>query len=158
LEPTFDDKSGKRRVTGPIGFAIDGKNETAWGIDAGPGRRNVPRKGVFTAAKPIAFPRGTILTFHLVQNHGGWNSDDNQSHNLGRFRLAITSAPDAVADPVPAGVRAILTVPREKRTAAQTAAIFSYWRTTVPGWKEANDRIDALWSQHPEGASQLVMW
>src|SRR5262249_54741102 len=43
LEPNFDDKSKKRRVTGPVDYAIDGKDETAWGIDAGPGRRNVPR-------------------------------------------------------------------------------------------------------------------
>ena len=43
------DKSGKRRVTGPIEYAIDGKDETAWGIDAGPGRRNQPRKAVFRA-------------------------------------------------------------------------------------------------------------
>ncbi len=101
LEPIFDDKSGKKRVTGPIGFAIDGKNETAWGIDVGPGRRNQPRKAVFTAEKPVSFPGGTILTFHLAQNHGGWNSDDNQNYNLGRFRLAITTAPAATADPVP---------------------------------------------------------
>ena len=46
LEPLFDDKSGKKRVTGPVGFAIDDKDETAWGIDAGPGRRNAPRKAV----------------------------------------------------------------------------------------------------------------
>ena len=50
---------------------------------------------------PIANPGGTILTFYLKQNHGGWNSDDNQNHNLGRFRLSITTAPDAVADPLP---------------------------------------------------------
>ena len=37
LDPIFDDKSGKKRVTGPVGFAIDGKDETAWGIDVGPG-------------------------------------------------------------------------------------------------------------------------
>ncbi len=157
LEPIFDDRSGKKRVTGPVGFAIDGKNETAWGIDAGPGRRNVPRKAVFTVEQPIAFPRGTILTFHLTMNHGGWNSDDNQSHNLGRFRLAITAAPDAVADPVPHGVREILAIPRPKRTPAQIAAVFSYWRTTVPEWAEANARIEALWRQHPEGTTQLVM-
>ena len=41
------------RVTGPIEYAIDGKDETAWGIDAGPGRRNEPRKAVFVAEKPI---------------------------------------------------------------------------------------------------------
>ncbi len=157
LDPIFDDKSGKKRVTGPVGFAIDGKNDTAWGTDAGPGRRNQPRKAVFTADKPIAFPHGTILTFHLTQNHGGWNSDDNQSHNLGRFRLSVTSAPEPVADPVPAGVREILAIPRKQRSADQVAAVFSYWRTTVPEWVEANSRIEALWHQHPEGSSQLVL-
>ena len=58
LEPIFDDKSGKRRVTGPIEYAIDGKDETAWGIDAGPGLRNQPRKAVFVFEKPVAIPAG----------------------------------------------------------------------------------------------------
>ena len=56
LEPIFDDKSKTRRVTGPIAYAIDGKDETAWGIDAGPGRRNVPRKAVFVLEKPVVVP------------------------------------------------------------------------------------------------------
>ncbi len=83
LDAIYDDRSGKRRVTGPVAFAIDGNNETAWGTDIGPGRSNKPRKAVFLADKPIAFAKGTLLTFHLTQNHGGWNSDDNQNHNLG---------------------------------------------------------------------------
>ena len=44
LDPIYDDKTNKPRVTGPIEFAIDGKDDTAWGIDAGPGRRNQPRR------------------------------------------------------------------------------------------------------------------
>ncbi len=36
-------------------------------------------------------------------------------------------------------------------------AVFSYWRTTRPEWKAANDQIEALWKQHPEGSSQLVL-
>jgi hypothetical protein len=157
LEPIYDDKGGKRRVTGPIGFAIDGKRETAWGIDAGPGRRNQPRKAVFNLEKPISFPSGAVLTLHLAQNHGGWNSDDNQNHNLGRFRLSITSEPDVTADPLPKNVRDVLAIAREKRSPAQTAAIFSYWRTTVPEYTEANARIDELWRRHPEGSTQLVL-
>jgi len=157
LAKIFDDHSGKKRVTGPVGFAIDGKDETAWGIDEGPGRRNAPRKAVFTTEKPVTFPGGTILTFHLTANHGGWNSDDNQNNNLGRFRLSITTAPDAAADPLPRAVRQLLAIPCEKRTTAQIEAIFGYFRTTVPEWKDANDRIDALWKQHPEGSTQLVM-
>jgi hypothetical protein len=157
LEPEFDDRSGKKRVYGPIEFAIDGKDDTAWGIDAGPGRRNQSRKAVFLPDRPVAFPHGAILTFKLAQNHGGWNSDDNQNHNLGRFRLSVSAATNVVADPVPAGVREILRIPTEQRTPAQIATVFSYWRTTRPEFKEANDKIEALWHQWPEGAPTLVL-
>ncbi|HJQ26985.1 MAG TPA: DUF1553 domain-containing protein [Blastocatellia bacterium] len=157
LEAIFDDKSNRRRVTGPVEFAIDGKDETAWGIDAGPGRRNQPRKAVFTFEKPISNPGGTALTVYLTQNHGGWNSDDNQTNNLGRIRLSITGATDATADPLPQRVRDLLAIPRAERTPAQTQMVFSYWRTTIPEWQEANAQIAELWKQHPEGSSQLAL-
>ncbi len=157
LDPIFDDKSNKRRVTGPIEYAIDRKDETAWGIDVGPGRRNVPRQAVFVLESPVSFPSGALLTFKLVQNHGGWNSDDNQNNNLGRFRFAIADQSCAVADTVPRSVREIIAVPADQRTPAQVATVFSYWRTTVAEWKDANDRIESLWRHHPEGGSQLVL-
>ena len=157
LEAIYFDKSDKKRVTGPIDLAIDGKDETAWGIDVGPGLRNQPRKAVFNAETPIANDGETVLTFYLKQNAGGWNSDDNQNNNLGRIRLSVTTAPDAVADPVPAGVRTILAIPRAQRSPAQVQTVFNYWRTTVPEWKDENDTIAALWKEHPEGSSQLVL-
>src|SRR5262245_13634012 len=157
VEMKFNDKSGRRRVTGPIDFAIDGKDETGWSIDAGPGLRNQPRKAVFNLEKPLANAGGATLTFYLSQRHGGTNNNDNEQQGIGRFRLSMTSALDAVADPVPAGVREIFGVPREQRTKAQVEAMFSYWRTTVPEFAGYNRQIDALWRQHPEGASQLVM-
>jgi hypothetical protein len=157
LAAIYDDKSNKKRVTGPVQYAIDGKDETAWGTDAGPGRRNQPRKAVFLVEKPIAHTLGTILTFAITQNHGGWNSDDNQNHNLGRFRLSLTTKPGAEADPLPQRVRAIISRPRDHRTAAEEAAVFSYFRTTVAEWEVVNDKIEALWRQHPEGTSQLVL-
>ncbi|MGD9645847.1 MAG: PSD1 and planctomycete cytochrome C domain-containing protein [Pirellulales bacterium] len=157
LLPYYDDRSKKRRVTGPIEMAIDGNGDTAWGIDVGAPRRNEPRKAVFRAEAPIGFAGGTVLTFYLNQNHGGWNSDDNQNHNLGRFRLSITTAPDVVADPVPRRVREILEVPAGERSPEQIATVFSYWRTTVPEWSEANAEIEALWGEHPDGTTQLTL-
>ena len=157
LEPSFDDRSGRRRVTGPVEFAIDGKTETAWGIDNGPGRRNQPRQAVFVVETPISHPNGTLLTLLLHQSHGGWNSDDNQSHSLGRFRLSLTTAPDASVDPVPARVRDILELPSQRRTSLQQQRVFRYWRTTVPEWQAANDRIEELWQEHPQGSAQLVL-
>ncbi len=155
LLPMYNDKSDKKRVIGPIEFAIDGKDDTAWASDADPGRRNVPHQAVFTLDKPL--PDGSTLTFLLKQDHGGWNSDDNQNHNLGRFRLSLTTAPNAEADHVPVAVRAILAIPPERRFAEQQAAVFSHWRTTVAHWAEANKRIDELWQKHPEGSTQLVL-
>jgi hypothetical protein len=136
LEAMFHDKTDKKRVTGPVDFAIDGKDETAWGIDVGPGLRNVPRNAVFVLDQPVTDPQGVVLNVFLSQRHGGWNSDDNQNHNLGRIRLSVTSAADAIAEP---------------------PLNFSYWRTTVPEWKDANETIAAIWREHPEGSSQLVL-
>jgi hypothetical protein len=157
LEPNFDDRSKRKRVTGPVEFAIDDKDDTAWGIDAGPGRRNQERKAVFAVSKNIALPGGTVLTIHLVQNHGGWNSDEHMNNNVGRFRISVTGAANAVADPLPRRVRDILAIPRSKRTPAQTAAVFSYWRTTVPEWKEANAWIEDLWKEWPKGDTSLAL-
>lgn len=157
LEAIYDDKADSKRVTGPAEFAIDGKVETAWGIDAGPERRNLPRKIVFTAENPVENSNGTMLTFNLVQKHGGWNSDDNQNHNLGRFRFSVTSEPNPAADPLPQEIRDLVAAGPEGRTTADTEKIFSYWRTTVPEWEEANARIEALWQEHPPGSSQLVL-
>ena len=136
LGAIYDDKSKKRRLIGPIDFAIDGKDETAWGTDAGPGLRNQPRQAVFIASEPIDYEGGTILSIFLKQNHGGWNSDDNQSHNLGRLRLSISADAKAVAIPT---------------------LTFDNFRNTVPEWKAANEQIAALWREHPEGTTQLAL-
>jgi hypothetical protein len=157
LHKNFYDKTDKRRVTGPINYAIDGDNLTAWSIDAGPGRRNVPRKAVFIPEQPITNSAGWELSINLVQMHGGWNSDDNQNNNLGRFRLSVTGGADAKADPLPKRVREILAIPRDDRSPREEQAVFGFWRTTVPEWKEANERVEELWKSHPEGASQLVL-
>jgi len=158
LEANFDDRSGKKRIVGPVQFAIDGKDDTAWGIDAGPGRRNQDRKAVFQFAQPIAFAPGAELTISLLQNHGGWNSDDHQNNLLGRFRLSVTSAQKApVADPLPRRVRELLAIPRSQRTPAQMDEIFRYWCSTVPQWKDANDRVEALWQRWPAGTTALVL-
>ncbi len=157
LEPEFYDKSDKKRVYGPVEFAIDGKSDTAWGIDAGPGRRNQPRKAVFLPESPLLFTNGVELNFRLEQKHGGWNSDDNQTHNLGRFRLSVTSATNVVADPLPAGVREVFDTPRDQRSPAQIATVFCYWRTMVPEFQATNKKIEALWRQWPEGSSTLAL-
>ena len=141
IDAIYRDKeelAGKKtpRITGPVNYAIDGKDNTAWGIDAGPGRRNQPRNAVFIASEPIGFEGGTILNIYLNQRHGGWNSDDNQNYNLGRVRLTYTTA----AEPKPV-----------------LDASFSHFRETQSAWRAENEEIEKLWREHPEGSTQLVL-
>lgn len=157
LEPNFDDKSKRNRITGTVAYAIDGKDETAWGIDAGPGRRNVPRQAVFATDENLAFEGGTLITIRLVQRHGGWNSDDNMNNNLGRFRISALADGKAKADPMPPAVRSLLAIPVGERSAKQTEQILDYYRTTREDWKPANDAMEQLWRQWPEGGTTLIL-
>jgi len=151
------DRPAMPSVIGPVAFAIDGRAETGWGIDAGPGLRNQSRKAVFVAAKPIDFPGGAILTFTLLQRHGGNNPDYADNNNLGRFRLSVTSEGGVTADPLPKSVRDILAIPRGERSDQQIETVFRYWRTIAPEWREANEKILRLWKEFPEGERQLVV-
>ena len=157
LESNFYDQSDKRRVTGPVAFAIDGNEDTAWGIDAGPGRRNVPRNAVFVADQPFGFESGTALNISLKQNHGGWNSDDHMNNNLGRFRLSIATAANVEADRISKDVYDALAAPRNRRSGEQASTIFSYWRTTVPEFQSTNDKIESLWREWPVGSTSLTL-
>ncbi|MFV0446299.1 MAG: PSD1 and planctomycete cytochrome C domain-containing protein [Planctomycetaceae bacterium] len=153
--PFVDDKGKSSGFTGPVEYAIDGDKSTAWGIDAGPGRRNQLRQAVFVSEENLAFPGGTKLTITFSQQQGGSNSDNNETLNLGRFRVSAVAG-DAVADPVPERVRQILSHPQEQRSAEDDRLVFRHWRTTVPEWQSVNDAIDALWRQHPEGTTQFT--
>ena len=157
VHPNFNEKTPVRRVQGPATYAIDGKDDTAWTSDLGPGRRNAESSLVIALEKPTANEGEIEFVLKLKQNHGGWNSDDLQGNNLGRFRLSYTTSPDPVADPVPKSVQEILAVPREQRTPAQVASLFTHWRGTVAEWKDANAQIEALWQQHPEGTTQMTL-
>ncbi len=158
LPERYQSKSGVLKMGGPAALAIDGKDSTGWTTDAGPGLRNQPRKLVFVAERPIGNTKGqTILHIYLSQMGGNEDKDDNGQNSLGRMRLSYSSAPDAVADPLPANVRAIVATPAEQRSPAQMRAVFSYWRTQVPAWSAQNEEIAALWKNYPEGESQLVL-
>ncbi|HUF60772.1 MAG TPA: DUF1549 and DUF1553 domain-containing protein [Verrucomicrobiales bacterium] len=158
LDKIFDDRSKVERLTGPVSFAVDGKGETAWGTDTGPGRRNQPATAVFWAKEPVGFPGGTMLTFSLQQNHGGWNSDDNQNHNLGRFRLAVTAVErESETPPVSERTLGWLAVPPAERSEAQWLGLFRAWYRAIPDLREEATAIGALLDDYPEGATQLVL-
>ncbi len=157
LGPEFPDKDAKKvRHTGPVAMAIDGNDDTAWSIDAGPGRTNQPRYAIFLLKEPVTLEAGTRIGFRLGQNHGGYNSDDNQTNNVGRFRISVTGASELPAEAVPMDVTTIAAKPGDARTADETTRLFRYWRSVTPELAGENERAEEAWRSHPWGATQLV--
>ncbi len=157
LKEVYSDRSEKQRVTGPVEYAIDGDPLTAWTTDIGYGRSNVSRTAVFAFDKPLELSEPTFIHIFLSQQHGGWNSDDNQTFNIGKFRISLTSDDDPKSHPLPPSVREICEIPPDLRTQEQTARLFACWRATVPEWSKENGKVEELWAKHPPGATQLVL-
>lgn len=149
-DPTKD-----KRVTGPIEFAIDGDGQTAWTTDLGPGRRNEDRVAIFIPEEPVPLTGNVVLSFTLKQNHGGWNSDDNQNYLLGRYRFSITD--QAVEEFLPPKVESTLENLDWAKDDASLRTLFSYWRTLQPEFEGDNSNIEKAWQAYPETDSQLVV-
>ena len=152
-------KKGEKdnRKTGPIAFAVDGNEATAWTTDIDAARRNQSRQAVFVADAPFGFEGGTVISFKPIMKHGGWNNNDNQNCLMGRFRFSVTADSNADRDPIPASVWDVLEIDASKRSQQQADQLFSYWRTTVADWNKQKDAIDELWRKYPEGSNQLVL-
>lgn len=159
LKPQYDNKRKDKRITGGIEFAIDGDEKTAWTNDLDSPLSNVSQTAWFEFAEPVEIPEGehATITVHLAQRHGGWNSDDNQTFNIGRFRISLTGDPIPSDAPLPPSVAKVIQTPPEQWSDDQTATVFSHWRTTVDQAKPWNDKIDAAWKRHPQGTTQLAL-
>jgi len=104
-----------------VALAIDGNAGTGWAVAPQFGKAHV---ALFHLQEPLAFPDGARLTFTLDQQFPG------KDHNLGRFRLAVTTAPNPVlTDSLPPQVVQALAVPPEKRSNEQQAALLNYYRS-----------------------------
>jgi hypothetical protein len=157
LGPEYPTRNGNdARVTGPIAMAIDKKRETAWTTDIDPLNRNEPHTAIFILAKPLELAPNTTIAFVPVQQHGGWNSDDNQNNNLGRFRISVTDAEKFPDRLLPEKVEAALAAPPGYRSEAQQRAVFAAWRSGEPQFGSVNSRIESLLHAMPSGGTQLV--
>ncbi len=162
VHPNFNEVEPKERYLGPASYAIDGNNDTGWSSDLGPGRRNLESVIVFTPEKQVS---GDKLTFKLLQRIGGWNSNDLQASQMGRFRVSVTTSPKPVADSVPVATKKALSISPKERTPQQKRVIFSHWRTIAgerhadlkERYKTANTEIKNLWKRHPDGVTQFTL-
>ncbi len=155
LIPTM--KDGDKRKTGPVHFAMDGDVLTAWTTDSGPYSRHQPRKAVFVAREPFGYQKGALIFFRINQSHGGDNADAKENYVMGRYRFSVTTAPNPIADPLPADLRELIeTKSPSDWTDEEFKNAFSYWRTTVADWSDANKQIETLLARFPDGDFQPV--
>jgi hypothetical protein len=166
LGPQYFDKSKTERSLGPVEMAIDGDAATAWHGDRGTGRRNDPQTAMFVLAEPLQTAQGPShekpdepirLRIKLSQMHGGWNSDDNQTHNLGRFRVSVTSSDQPAIEPLPPRVMQAIDVPLHERNKDENRAVASAYFASQSDLQSYAERIEAAWQGHPAGSSQLVL-
>ena len=158
MEKVFDDRSGKRRVTGPIEYANDGDN--ADGVEhrhrprpqqrAAEGRVRA-REAARSRRRRAAHVQAGAEARRLEQRR----QSEQQSGSVplrrdggGECRCR-SAAGGRARHPASSGRRA--------NAPSKSARVFSYWRTTVPEWQEENRRIEALWQSHPQGATQLAL-
>ncbi|MFO0883418.1 MAG: PSD1 and planctomycete cytochrome C domain-containing protein [Pirellulales bacterium] len=88
--------------------ALDGDPATAWGIHPQVG---VSHQAVFELEQPLTLAPGETLKVVLQQLHGG-------GHLIGRFRLSVTDAADALSPSVagaPAAMQELFAIPAEQR-------------------------------------------
>lgn len=154
--PSNEKREPDDRTTGPAAFALDGNNKTAWTNERDPARNNDPAVLTFELVEPIQSDAKTYLQYTLSANHGGYNSDDNMTFNLGRVRLSVSSSLPNALDQMPPLVLEALETPVDKRTPEQEARLFAHWREAQAEFSEETKQIEALYAQVPQPTWALV--
>lgn len=144
------------RRTGPAAFALDGDIKTAWTHERDPARNNDPAVLTFELEQPLEGDGKTYFNYTLSLNHGGYNSDDNMTYNLGRVRLSVSSSLPNALDQLPPLVLTALETPADKRSPEQEARLFAHWRENQPQFSEQTKQIEALYAKVPQPTWALV--
>jgi hypothetical protein len=114
---------------------LTGKGE-GWSIATSDPRNRVRRSAYFTLEKPLNVETNAALLVTLK------HSEKYAGANLMRFRLSITTTPDAGAPAIiPEDVRKILLAAADKRDDAQRARLKEYFESIAPELKETRDAL-----------------
>jgi len=126
-----------------IGLILDAAPSNGWAVD-GPTRRD-PTTAMFVFETAVPVPDDATLTLRL--RHGALNQ-----HNIGRFRVSFSRLPPESLTlggaRFPTAIKDVLDVPAERRTPAQQAELFKFFRANVDSpLKRAEAAVSALRQQ-----------
>jgi hypothetical protein len=119
----------------PVEAAIDNNPDTGWAILPQAGRANA---ALFETQSPVGFPEGTLLTVTMLQRFPG------KDHNIGKFRLSLTTAKTPTLTAAPATIVEILHTEESKRTPQQKATLRNYYRSLDPNLTQLAAAVTAL--------------
>jgi mono/diheme cytochrome c family protein len=133
-----------RGTSAPTNFTpvnlLDEANEIGWGVDALKRDQRLSYQLVLTLDRPLAIQGEARLKVRLK-----FGSEFNHRQSIGRFRLSGASTPDpTVVVSLPAELRPILSVPPERRDAAQKEALTKEFLATTPLLKAERDQLATL--------------
>lgn len=113
----------------PIAAALDDQPRSGWAIDPEFGKSHA---AAFRFATPVENPGGTQFTLKLSFN-------GNDGHNIGRLRLALTTATQDV-DLIAKGVSALAAIALAKspdeRSAEERVAVLDWFKQKDPEWQK----------------------
>ncbi len=146
---TFEQNNG----TLSIAASLDTDPKSGWAIDPQFGK---PQAAAFEFAEPVGYPQGTRLTVTL-------KFTVNNQHNLGRTRLAITSAAEPL--PLDAAPRSQLQtelLAELDRTAGDLPAALrqralAWYRGQEPEWVALSDKLAKHDATKPQPKKTQVM-
>lgn len=109
------------------GIAEQGRLE-GWRIGTATGR---PHWATFAFEKPIGDTNGTVLRFSLQHRY-------EAPHEIGRFRLWVTTSPTPTAEGLPTGLADVLKVPVLRRNPAEQDRLVQHLRSQDPEFLKAD--------------------
>ena len=155
IDQFFRDGDDKRLI-GPAAFLIDGKEETAWGVDRGPGRRNRDLEAVLQFSQPLTAAVGTKVRITFKFSHMGKDGFARRNNGIGRYRCSVTEEVAPTADLLGKAARTALSKSPDERSSLAQAEIYSAWRAAVKELTAENARVEALWQRWPETTGSVL--
>jgi mono/diheme cytochrome c family protein len=145
-----DGKTPEKKIAhGPVAKLIDGDIDSAWESDRGHIVRHQPSVAVVQFEKPLDLPEGT--EFKVAVRMAGSNS-----RMLACCRVSLTTAPEPAAPPIDHAAILAIRTSKERRTAADEAAIFEAWRKSMADLTPIDNEIAALWKKMPQPPTTVL--
>jgi mono/diheme cytochrome c family protein len=145
--------AGHQQNAGSLSVAssLDEDPNSGWAVDGQIGRDHA---AVFVFDQPLTPPPGAVLTIKLAFSV-------NDRHNIGRLRLALTSAANpaleggALSGPVATALqRARAGAPL---TEAERTLLFGWWKPQQKSWQTVSAKLTAHQSRQPDHKSTVLV-